>query len=203
MKFTWPLVAATVFLQAFSGCSSPLPEPPKALERQVSTITQRLIRAHFPELEPVTITYVAATENLDSAFLETDVSTTTVFRSSRDRQYLIYINDRLLKNSPGPAALEAILAHELCHIQDFVRMSGWGLIRLYLNVNYDDHFEVKYERETDVCALDLGYADGLKAYRRWLYRTVSDPDIVALKQKVSFTPDQIDAWIASRRPTEE
>jgi len=173
------------------------------LERQISTIVQRLIHHKFPELEEITILYVAATEDLDSVFLETDVRTTTVFRSGRNRLYLMYINERLREESPGESALEAILAHELCHIQDFVRMSGWGLVRLYVNVNYDENFEMNYERRTDECALDLGYAEGLKAYRNWLYRTIADPTLVALKRKVYFTPDQVDEWIASRHPYEE
>lgn len=111
---------------------------------------------------------------------------------------MMYLNDRLLENGPGDLALEAILVHELCHIRDFIEMSGWGLIRLYVNVNYDAAFEIRYERETDICALALGYSEGLKAYRRWLYRTIDDPKLVALKQKVYLTPEQIDDWKPTR-----
>jgi len=187
-----------IAIQVMSGCGGPLPEPPEALERHIAGIVDRLIPQHFPELEPITIHYAAATQNTDSVFLETDVGTKTIFRASADRQYVMYLNRRLLEHPPGNAALEAILVHELCHIRDFTEMSGWGLIRLYLNVNYDAEFEIRYERETDLCALRLGYGEGLKAYRQWLYRIIADPETVAMKRNVYFTPGQIDEWLLAR-----
>jgi|GEM_PF-6378597 len=47
-----------------------MPEPPEELERHISGIVHRLIQRHFPELEPITIRFVAATQNTDSVFLK-------------------------------------------------------------------------------------------------------------------------------------
>jgi hypothetical protein len=87
-------------------------------------------------------------------------------------------------------ALRGIVAHELAHADYFQchnRLALLGLVRLVL-----PSFRARFERGADLEAIDLGYGEGLKAFRIWLYRNVP-ADRVWEKKRDYFSPNEIDA----------
>lgn len=179
------------------GRKSAPARPHPELESMIGDLVDALVSAHFPQLRGLQIQFRAASRDLDSVFLETDVE--GVFRSRKKRTYIVYVNDVLRHSSPGEEAIEAILVHELTHLDDYVGMSGFELIQLYRKINRDTAFQVSYERQTDTRALELGFAEGLKAYRTWLYERIRDPAALESKKRTYFTPDEIDRWLEERR----
>jgi hypothetical protein len=72
-----------------------------------------------------------------------------------------------------------------------------GLVRLT-----SKRFTAEFERWADLKAISLGYAEGLREYRRWLYRNVPASKL-AEKQRNYFSPDEIDAILSASRERPE
>lgn len=165
------------------------------LESTFRPLLDDLVEKHFPELRHVTIGLKPVATSERWVFLETDVDRLTLLRAPQKRRYWICAHDRLLDDSPGESALRAILVHELFHIQDYVAMNLWGLIRLNRRYKKDMAYRIAYERKTDLRAMQLGFAEGLKAYRIWLFKVINDPQDLALKKQVYYRPEEIEAWL--------
>jgi len=62
-------------------------------------------------------------------------------------------------------------------------------------------FTAEFERWADLKAISLGYGEGLKEYRRWLYSNVPASKL-AEKRRNYFSPDEIDAIVSAshKRP---
>ncbi len=165
------------------------------LKRLVASQVEYLIESDFPDLKDISIEYLSVTEDTDTVFFETYVKSITALRSPERRTYQIFANALLSKNRPDQKAIRAILAHELFHIRDYM---GKGLLELLqLKRDYEDEeFRRQYERFTDQRALELGYGPGLIRYRKWLYRTIGDPEKVKYKRHIYMTPEEIESWIA-------
>ena len=98
-----------------------------------------------------------------------------------------------LDGGPGEVALRAILAHELSHSLDYVRRAvvdgSDGLVGLLPALVWPPA-EEEMERRTDLVAVQRGYAEGLIAYRLWLYRVLDD-DGVREKRRVYYSPIEL------------
>ena len=88
-----------------------------------------------------------------------------------------------------PAAVEAIVAHELEHISSYTRHNRWRMLGLVRLIKLSS--ETRWERATDERAIARGYGAGLIRYRRWLYGVVS-PKVAARKRRVYLTPEEIE-----------
>jgi integrase len=114
-------------------------------------------------------------------------------------RYLLFVNPGVFENDAPAAGVRAIVAHELGHILYFKkrnRLRLTGLVRLASR-----RFTARFERWADLTAISLGYADGLKEYRNWLYRHVPVSKLEE-KHRNYFSPEEIDAILsaAQRRP---
>ena len=114
-------------------------------------------------------------------------------------RYLVFVNPRVFDLQAPEAGVRAIVAHELAHILYFKTRNRFrlvGLVRLT-----SKRFTAEFERRADLKAISLGYGEGLKEYRRWLYSNVPSSKL-AEKQRNYFSPDEIDAILSasSRRP---
>ena len=150
----------------------------------------RVIEARYPSLQNAEIAWHPFDDKFD------------FFRAQprwrgTHRFYLIEANCALLKDPPSPAALEGVLAHELGHLDDYTRRSAASLAWLGLKYSGPRSWTARYERSIDEAAIDGGYGQGLKEYHLWLYRRLP-PDLVALKKKLYYTPEEIDARRDSR-----
>ncbi len=166
------------------------PAIPNALEMSAMNIVTRLIATDFPELKSVNIT-PKSIQN-DAVFLATDIEIPSLL--SGEREYVLYLNKKLLENPISDLALEGILAHELSHFSDYEKMNTFELAVFYARILSDGEFEARYERATDLQAFERGHAIGIKAFRFWLYEQI-DEQAKTLKEKNYYTPAQIDTWL--------
>lgn len=115
-------------------------------------------------------------------------------------RYLLFINPRVFDLQAPDAGVRAIIAHELGHVFYFRmrnRVRLLGLVRLTSR-----RFTAEFERWADLKAISLGYGEGLKEYRRWLYQNIP-AEKLAEKQRDYFSPDEIDAILSASRKRPE
>jgi hypothetical protein len=105
---------------------------------------------------------------------------------------------RLFDNSTGPshAALISLASHELMHAASYRAMTRFewifGFALNYLN--YDGLIAVEHATDLGVLVNSNGsLADGLTAYRDWVYAQLSPEDVVT-KRLEYMTPEEIVAW---------
>lgn len=107
---------------------------------------------------------------------------------------VVDVNEAVLDDPPSPAALRAVLAHELAHSLDyrqrFDRDGVAGLVGLLPMLVWPPAEEA-VERRTDVVAVARGHGRGLAAYRVWLYAHI-DADAVRHKRRVYYSPLELD-----------
>jgi hypothetical protein len=114
--------------------------------------------------------------------------------------YLVFVNPRVFELQAPDAGVRAIIAHELAHVLYFKsrnRVRLLGLVRLI-----SKRYTAKFERRSDLKAISLGYGEGLREYRQWLYRNLPATKLVE-KQRNYFSPEEIDAILSATRKRPE
>ncbi len=104
-------------------------------------------------------------------------------------RYYIEVNPALFDRAAPEAAVCAMLAHELGHAAELGRGSRlrvFGLIRML-----SKRYTARFERRTDLVAIERGYAEGLIAYRNWVYANIP-ASAAAQKRRNYFAPDEIE-----------
>jgi Zn-dependent protease with chaperone function len=115
-------------------------------------------------------------------------------------RYLVFVNLRVFEMQAPEAGVRAIIAHELAHLVYFKsrnRVQLVGLVRLT-----SKRFTARFERWADLKAISLGYGEGLKGYRQWLYTNVPASKLDD-KHRNYFSPDEIDAILSKARTRPE
>ena len=115
-------------------------------------------------------------------------------------RYLVFVNPRAFELQVPEEGVRAIIAHELAHVIYFKkrnRVELVGLVRLT-----SKEFTARFERWADLKAISLGYGEGLKEYRSWLYSNVPASKL-ADKQRNYFSPEEIDAILIMSRKRPE
>ena len=143
----------------------------------------------FPELDGASIEVVELDSETD--YFQANLDISTVGESPLERAYRVLANPLLFDDPPSQPAVAAILAHELTHVRDYTELDSAELVEFGLWYATED--TAAYERETDEHALWLGCADGLIAYREWLYAHIP-ASALADKQRSYYTPDEIREW---------
>lgn len=116
--------------------------------------------------------------------------TFTSFLFKKKLRYLLRVNRKLFADGMPEDGLRAILAHELGHIVYYKsrnRLALLGLVRLACK-----GFTARFERGTDLEAIQRGYGNGLKSYRLWLYGQIP-PNKLEEKKRNYFSPAELDA----------
>jgi hypothetical protein len=147
----------------------------------------------FPELAKVQ--WRVRTFRSDSDYFRTRFSLGRFF-FFRKMRYFVDVNPRLLALDPPPQGVCAILGHELSHVADMSRgkrIRLLGLVRLI-----SAGFTAKFERRTDLQAIQRGFGPGLKDYRAWIYRNIP-PTAVPRKERNYFSPTEIDDLLTRLR----
>lgn len=103
--------------------------------------------------------------------------------------YKIHVNPIVFQHNIPDEALEAILAHELVHTEDYREKSSLDIVGIGLKVLFKKSRSI-YERQTDLKTILKGYARGLITYREWQYRLLSKTDL-AKKKREYLTPNEI------------
>jgi hypothetical protein len=154
------------------------------------TQVEQAIGQSFGDLKNYNIELRSFKNDTSDYFFYTDVE--KAWKSSRFRTYVIYYNERILESELSPEALEAILVHELQHIEDYTQMNFFELA--WLAFRYEvlgsEDLIIEFERDTDRRVVEKGYGKGLIQYRKWLYKNLKAEEI-ELKKKTYLTPEEI------------
>ncbi len=152
---------------------------------------EQLKELYYPSLKHINL----QVRNFKSKnyYLKTNINVGTLLNKPAKRLYYIEINPKMLECAPTEKAMDAILVHELKHIEDMVQMKTGALLGFLFNYGTNKKFIVDYERATDEKPLELGLAEGLKEYRNWIYSLLNEKGL-AEKRKIYYTPEEIDLW---------
>jgi hypothetical protein len=165
---------------------SAIRNPQSAIER-TRLLVEEIVKHSYPELTNADIQ--VQTFNSASDYFRTGFSFGR-FLTARKMRYFIRVNPRIFELNAPAEGVRAIVAHELGHAFDFYRRKRirlLGLVRLS-----SKSYSAGFERRTDLQAIARGYAEGLKAYRQWLYQNVP-AEKVAEKRRNYFSPEEIEA----------
>ncbi len=155
-------------------------------------LVDRTRQHYFPELSGLNISIREF--NSDAYYLQAKPNYKSLFKKKHFRKYYVEINTRLLSCPPSMESIEAILVHEFEHIKDYNTMSSVKIGEMGSKYALSKKFRSKYERQTDVKALEKGLGAGLIGYRNWIYAKLS-PKQLLLKKRYYLTPEEIESWI--------
>lgn len=105
--------------------------------------------------------------------------------------YRIGVNPLLFEKSIPRDALEAIMAHELVHSEDYYNGST---IRTIIPIGFkvsNKRKRVQYERKTDLKTIMYGYGKGLISYKNFQYPLLDKEQLKRKKQEY-LTPEEIE-----------
>jgi hypothetical protein len=151
----------------------------------ISALVTVIRQSSFPQLASTDVAVKTFRSNTD--YFQTRFSFSRFFLLRRMR-YFVEVNPNLFDRQVPASGVCAILAHELAHVVTLShgnRIRRLGLVRLL-----SKGFSRKFERRTDLEAIHLGYGDGLKTYRAWVYGHIP-PQSLAEKRKRYFSPEEI------------
>lgn len=160
---------------------------------KIKTLINNIIQKDFPELIP------AHSENRIQIreFESNDYFLKTFFKLGhilkKKRIYFLDINTKIYTCAPEEKALEAILMHEIQHIKDYKDATSAGLVKLGIKM-LGKKSRSQYERSTDFSIMELGHAEGIKAYRNWIYQQL-DQKSLRKKQCYYYTPEEINRYL--------
>lgn len=121
------------------------------------------------------------------------------WRAPAQRRYVVRLNERLCEDPPPAAALEALILHELAHVEDYSRRSASSLMRLGWSYLWNDEAEIgAYERAMDDDTVEAGGAGGLLVLRRWMLTRLT-PEAAARKRRLYRTPEELAALTPGRK----
>lgn len=164
--------------------------PAATSEAELQELLDAVQRELFPELAGVAVR-LEPNESVVSYFsAQPDLS--TLDAAPLERTYIIQYSTVQFADPPPADAVVAILVHELKHVVDYTEMTAEEVVAFgiwYVTNDISD-----YERQTDEHSLQLGCADGLIAFREWLYDHVT-PEVEAEKRVNYYTPEEIEAWV--------
>ena len=167
-----------------SGLACPAPPHVAFDEAQVATWVATTRQAH-PELDGYEV--VVRPMRSDTVFFKADISPGTLLRRPARRTYRVHYSTALFADPPPPAAVVAILDHELEHGRHYTTMSSATLAGFALD--YAIGRAARYERSTDRHPVALGCGEGLARYREWLYPRLSERQRKR-KRATYLTPDE-------------
>jgi hypothetical protein len=159
-------------------------------ERSTAVVrTKLLVREiageSFPELNPEKIGI--RTFRSDNNYFKSGFSLTR-FLTLRKMRYLIYVNPKVFELNAPEKGIRAIIAHELAHVLYYTGKNRCQLLGLARLASGD--WTAKFERRTDLAAIERGYGEGLIEYREWLYRNIPAGKLAA-KKRDYFSPEEI------------
>jgi hypothetical protein len=179
-----PFPAAT-FAPELQATRQPT-EAPLSEEQLVSEIIAR----SFPNLVGIDIRLKRFQSDAD--YFRTSFSAARFIAGVKMR-YFVLVNPEWRSRGAPVEGVQAILAHELAHVDDLTRgkrIRLFGLMGLVSKTR-----TARFERRADLIAVARDYGSGLKAYRAWLFNHVP-PEKLAEKQRDYFSPEEIDAILA-------
>ncbi len=157
--------------------------------QRLASVLEKVLRDSFPELDQDSCEIRLGTFNNPEYFFDTShLSHGKIFLNRC--VYRLGFNQAIFVNQIPDEALAAILAHELCHLVDYQKMTSPKILALGIRMLADEKFRAKYERQTDLCAIHRGYGIGLIEHKKWFYPLLSG-DALLRKKKLYLRPEEI------------
>lgn len=171
-----------------------LPGEPVVDEPGLLALLDTVRTSLYPEQADLTIGAELVT---DLQFFRAWTELDTVGAPPRERRYVIQVDPTVLADPPTPAALAAVLAHELGHVDHYVTLDTDAFVAFAAWYAGEDPLTsaglADYERETDEKSLARGCAEGLTTMREWIYDHC-EGDVEAAKRFQYYSPEEIAAW---------
>jgi hypothetical protein len=204
MTSSWMFACVVPALLLSPGSPNSAPVPPATFAAQEHTtgpttdaplseeqLLSEIITRSFPNLIGIDIRVKRFRSEAD--YFRTSFSATR-FATGVKMRYFVLVNPEWRTQGAPIAGVQAILAHELAHVEDLAeekRIRLFGLAGLLSETR-----TARFERRADLRAVARGYGPGLKAYRAWLYNHVA-AEKLAEKRRDYFSPEEIDAILAA------
>ncbi len=159
--------------------------------KKTRQLVKEIVERSFPELEGEKIEIKSFKSRTNYFKTQFSISRFLTFRKMKT---IVLVNPEVFAQNAPDEGIRAILAHELGHAlfyKERQRLQLLGLIRLA-----SGKFTARFERQTDLTAIERGYGKGLLIYREWLYERVSGKSLER-KKRHYFTPEEINLLIAA------
>jgi hypothetical protein len=163
-----------------------VPQAPDSAVQHAERLIREVIKDSYPELANADVR--VQTFSSKSDYFRTTFSYQR-FLFGLKMRYFIKVNPRFAELNAPESGIRAILAHELGHVYDFQRRNRLQLFSLLRLASKG--YTARFERWTDLQAIQRGYSEGLKAYRLWLYDHIPASSL-AEKHRNYFSPEEID-----------
>jgi hypothetical protein len=187
LRFSSAIARAQTAIPATGACAlqQDLVPSQDGASAYVTSLVAQIRQASYPHLASIDLR--VRTFRGDGDYFQTRFSFSHFFLFQRMR-YFVEVNPDLFARQVPAQGVCAILAHELAHV---VTLSHGNRIRRFSLVRLlSRRFTRQFERRTDLEAIHLGYGDGLKTYRAWVYAHIP-PVSLAEKRKRYFSPEEI------------
>lgn len=191
MRCLWIIALALLASAPRAAFAKICGEPTDKLknEDQLSCLLEDLVENSFPNLSGKKIEFVEFKSTVQ--YFKSSIRISTIRKNPGARSYVLHLNPRIYRGDLNLLTVQAAMAHELVHLEDFSKM-GKSELTFFLS-RYKGDFKHKYERLADLQTLSLGFAPGLKAWRGWT--TSRMPASVGHKKKSHFlTVEEIESW---------
>ena len=87
-------------------------------------------------------------------------------------------------------ALRGFFAHELSHLEYYNLISWFHLLIYSIRYSISENYQIKVERNTDMHAIEKGFAQELLAYREYRLETANSQDIAFIKKRY-LSPEEV------------
>ncbi len=173
-------------------CTERFTGAPPATEADIVALVESAREGFFPTFGELSLEVVTM-ESEDSYFVA-NLDLATLSEAPLERDYRVLYSPALFADPPSRLAVGAILVHELKHVLDYTGMESDELVEFGLWYASGEDIS-DYEKQTDEYALTSGCAEGLSAYREWVYAHIPAEDLQE-KLDTYYTPEEIAAWVA-------
>lgn len=180
----WMILAVSFAFVAFVPLSANAQSSDIAVKK-IRALIVEIAAESFPELDLSTIAVKSFESN--STYFQARFSVGR-FLTFREIRSTIFVNPLVFERSAPEAGIRAILAHELAHVLFYRQQNRLSLIKLASLIH--GGVNARFERRTDLIAIERGYGPGLIEYREWLYQNVPASKI-AEKRRDYFSADEI------------
>lgn len=161
-------------------------------EKFLNALKSKLLKTkEFKDLRKAKLRFVLAEDRIYPFFSARPTVKSVSKKNGLERDYVIFVSPGIFQDPPSELAVEAIISHEMFHVQDYLTMTPSELI--LLGIRSAKKAPRKYERATDLKALELGYADGLYQYRIWLKRQLPAKKLKEVYNSY-YSPKEILEW---------
>ncbi len=207
MKFRYYLLLIPLIFASCSGVSKA--DSTFSFTTADTTFTNKIIPpalqpaalealSHYPELSDTEIEFRFEDEIVNS-FMQAQPRISTLFRSKKNRGYIIKIT-REMEIDSVDIPVEEIphdvllgwLGHELGHVADYSKKNGVGMVWFGFTYLCFDKSKIKAERRADIEALKHGLADEIIATKNFILANTSLPDVYKDRiRKYYISPEQV------------